>query len=858
MELTHQTPMMKQYFSLRENNPDCLLFFRLGDFYELFFQDAIDAAKALDITLTKRGKEGSEIPMCGVPVHAYETYLPKLIRQGFKVAICEQTETPEEAKKRDGYKAIVKRDITRIVTPGTLTEETLLSPKKNNYLAALFIQDNNCSLAWSDISTGDFYVSSFDLEKLNEELSAISPSEILISDTQFSKSFKGDFVWSQLPNLKFDFGSCSKRLLELFELVSLDALGDLKNHEIITTGALVDYLYLTQKTIFSNLQRPKKITHSKTLSVDTSTKKNLELFYALNGEYKGSLISIIDKTMTSCGGRLLHEYMMIPSTDLSVINARLDAVEYFLNNTESRPKLSMFPDIERSLTRLFYDRGGPRDLLSIQIGLKTAALLKSTLINPPYLIQELSPFLNQCDELIILLERALGNDLPLQVRDGGFIKVGYDLVLDEYRKLKNEADLFVSALQERYINETGITSLKIKQNNILGFFIEVTSTHTSKTPQHFIHRQTTANGIRYTTSELIDLEQKIINAKEESLKLEISIFQNLRERVLSMHEKIKNCAKAIATVDVLSNFSYISNLYNYSKPLLDESLKFEIHQGRHPVVELYLSKENETFVPNDTTLENEHRMWLLTGPNMAGKSTFLRQNAIIAYMAQIGSFVPAQSAHIGIVDRIFTRVGASDDLTKGQSTFMVEMIETAAILNQSTPRSLIILDEIGRGTSTYDGLSIAWATLEHLEYVNKSRGIFATHYHELTDLCKTLKHLSPYTMKVTEWESKIIFQHQVLKGAADRSYGIHVASLAGLPKIVTKRASEILKTLQEKSESRNFQNKILNNDRPIQIGFPQMQISSKIEIQLKKTNLDNLSPKEALDMLYSLKSMIKN
>lgn len=858
MELAHQTPMMKQYFSLRENNPDCLLFFRLGDFYELFFQDAIDAAKALDITLTKRGKEGTEIPMCGVPVHAYETYLPKLIRQGFKVAICEQTETPEEAKKRDGYKAIVTRDVTRIVTPGTLTEETLLSPKKNNYLAALFIQNNDCSLAWSDISTGDFYVSSFGIEKLNEELSSISPSEILISDAQFSKSFKGDFVWSQLPNLKFDFGSCSRRLREIFELLSLDALGDLKNPEIITAGALVDYLYLTQKTTFSNLQRPKKITHSKTLSLDASTKKNLELFCALNGEYKGSLISVIDQTLTACGGRLLYEYMMLPSTDLSLVNARLDAVEYFLNNTQSRSKLPMFPDIERSLTRLFYDRGGPRDLLSIQVGLKTAALLQSTLPSPPLLIANLSVFLNQCDELIVLLERSLENDLPLQARDGGFIKVGYDLVLDEYRKLKNDGDLFVSALQERYINETGIPSLKIKQNNILGFFIEVTSTHTSKAPENFIHRQTTANGIRYTTTELIELEQKIINAKEESLKLEISIFQNLREHVLNMHEQIKNCAKAVAQVDVFSNFAHIANLYNYSRPFVDESLKFEIKQGRHPVVELFLSKENQNFIPNNTVLENEHRMWLLTGPNMAGKSTFLRQNAIIAYMAQIGSFIPAQKAHIGIVDRIFTRVGASDDLAKGRSTFMVEMIETAAILNQSTPRSLVILDEIGRGTSTYDGLSIAWATLEHLEYANKSRGIFATHYHELTDLCKTLKHLSPYTMKVTEWEGKIIFQHQVLKGSADRSYGIHVASLAGLPKIVTARATEILKTLQEKAESRNFQDKILNNTSPIQLDFPKMQPPSKLEIKLKEINLDNLSPKEALDMLYNLKKMITN
>ncbi len=847
MELATQTPMMKQYFKIRENYPDCLLFFRLGDFYELFFQDAIEASKALDITLTKRGKEETQMPMCGIPVHACDTYLPRLIKHGFKVAICEQTETPEEAKKR-GHKSIVNRDVIRIVTPGTLTEDVLLTAKKHNYLASVFIEGEMCSLAWADISTGDFFTTSFQASRLVEELNSLEPSEILISDKQFSKDIKGEFLWSKLPHLKFDAQSCGKRLLEVFELMTTESLGDLKTGEIITTGALLDYISLTQKTTFSSLRRPKKISHGKILNLDLSTKKNLELFFTLSGDYKGSLLSVIDHTITACGGRLLREYMLNPLANVDLINWRLNAVEYFLENSNFRDILRAFPDIERSLTRLFYDRAGPRDLFAIQTGLNVAKDLKIYLHNPPTIVKALKEDLDECTDLIITLEKALGENLPLLSRDGGFIKAGYDLVLDEYRKLKNEGDVFVSSLQERYIRETEIPSLKIKNNNILGFFIEVTSTHASKVPGNFIHRQTIVNGARYTTAELIELEQKIIKADEEALKLELSIFQDLRKSVLELHEKIINCAKAVAQIDVYLGFAHLAKLQNYSKPTIDESLKFDVEEGRHPIVEMFLKQENQNFVPNNTVLENSQRMWLLTGPNMAGKSTFLRQNALIAYMGQIGSFVPAKHAHIGVVDRIFTRVGACDDLAKGRSTFMVEMIETAAILNQATPRSLVILDEIGRGTSTYDGLSIAWATLEHLEFANKSRGIFATHYHELVELCHQLKHLSCHTMKVTEWEGKIIFQHQIKAGSADQSYGIHVAALAGLPKLVISRASEILKGLQK-----DHVPQAIPAASPIQLEIPKISL---VEKSVKKLNLDNISPKEALDVLYKLRNMI--
>ena len=847
MTIATQTPMMKQYFTIRENYPDCLLFFRLGDFYELFFQDAIDASKALDITLTKRGKEEAEIPMCGIPIHACDTYLPRLIKHGFKVAICEQTETPEEAKKR-GYKSIVNRDVIRIVTPGTLTEDVLLNPKQHNYLASIFILEENCSLAWADISTGDFFTTSFPKKRLIEELESLEPSEILISDRQFSKEIKGEFVWSKLPHLKFDIQSCSKRLLEVFNLITTDSLGDLKEGEIIATGSLVDYIYLTQKTSFSSLRRPKKISNSKILNLDLSTKKNLELFSTLSGDYKGSLLSVIDHTITACGGRLLREYMLNPLTNVYFINQRLEAVEYFLENFKSHDILQKFPDIERSLTRLFYDRAGPRDLFSIQTGLNVAKNLKTVIQNAPEIIENLKQNLNECTDLIITLEKALSENLPLLVNSGGFIKAGYDLILDEYRRLKNDGDVFVNSLQKKYIQETDIPSLKIKNNNILGFFIEVTSTHTNKIPSNFIHRQTIVNGARYTTEELIELEQKIIKAEEESLKLEFSIFQDLRKNVLNLHEKIINCAKAVAEIDVYLGFANLAKIHNYTKPIVDESLKFDIKEGRHPIVEIFLKQENQNFVPNNTVLENNQRMWLLTGPNMAGKSTFLRQNALITYMAQIGSFVPAKKAHIGFVDRIFTRVGASDDLAKGRSTFMVEMIETAAILNQATPRSLVILDEIGRGTSTYDGLSIAWATLEHLEFSNKSRGIFATHYHELVALCDQLNHLSCHTMKVTEWEGKIIFQHQIKNGSADQSYGIHVASLAGLPKLVISRASEILKNLQK-----DHIPETITPVSPTQLEIPTISL---IEKSVKDLNLDNISPKEALDMLYKLRNMI--
>ena len=859
MEQVPQTPMMQQYFKIRDAYPDSLLFFRLGEFYELFYDDAIVASKALDITLTKRGKHGeNEIPMCGIPVHSYDNYLPKLIKNGFKVAICEQMETPEEAKKR-GNKAIVERDVTRIVTPGTLTEEHLLDKKSNNFLACVFERNDCCALAWADISTGDFSITSFPKNRLFEELSNLSPSEIIISDKQYSRDMKREFVWSTLPHLKFDFFSCSKRLLEVFDLLAIDSLGAFTQEEVITLGALSEYLFLTQKHKNFSLNKPKKISTSKNLEIDFSTRKSLEIFSSLNGNYEGSLLSIIDQTLTASGGRLLREYMLFPSCDVVLINQRLDMVEYFYYHETKeilQKTLSLFPDVERALSKIAYDRAAPRDLKSILEGLRISSDIIECLKNAPHRIEVLKQNLEGFDEVTFTLEKALSLDVPLFARDGGFIKSGYDLELDEYRKLKNEGTIFVENLQENYVQETQIPSLKIKHNNILGFFIEVTSVHLSKVPNTFIHRQTIVNGARYTTAELIDLEKKILEANEKALTLELEIFKVLCQLIIQNQEKIKAYAKAVAEIDVFFSFALLSLKNNYTKPDVDDSLQFHIEKGRHPVVEVYLSKEQQQFTPNDSVLEGARRIWLLTGPNMAGKSTFLRQNALIAYMAQLGCFVPAEKASIGVVDRIFSRVGASDDLAKGRSTFMVEMVETAAILNQATPRSLVILDEIGRGTSTYDGLSIAWATLEYLEYANQSRGIFATHYHELTDLCKQLKHLSPYTMEITEWEGKIIFRHSVKPGSVNKSYGVHVAELAGLPKIVVSRANQILKQFNRAPKEKTAQEKILDIPSPITFDIKEEREVSRLEEEIKTIDLDNISPKNALDVLYKLRKMI--
>lgn len=860
---TKPTPMMAQYFAVKNQYPNCLLFYRLGDFYELFYEDAVTASKVLGIALTKRTQASGEIPMCGVPFHAYENYLNRLLKEGYSVAICEQMETPEEARKRDGYKAVVSRDVVRVVTPGTLTEDTLLSSNTSNYIASgfLFSKTNECFVAFVDISTGSFFVDSGVVSSLEDLLSKFSPSEILLSENFKEQNAQGDFFnlnrkkihWH--PMSRFDFYNCEKRLLEVFQVATLDAFGAFSNGEIITAGALIDYISLTQKGSMPRLNHPVKLSHGNYLEIDAATARSLEIHFTLQGDYVGSLSHHINQALTNAGRRLCAEHLALPLSNAERINDRLECVDFYKKNSrprsDLRAALKHFPDIERGLSRLSVGRGSPRDLGQIRDGLGLLPIIKgahdSYFQNLPRLLQKALNSLKDLEILNQTLRLALKKDLPPYVRDGGFVNSGYSDDLDGYVDLRDNGKELIQKLQQRYAEDYNIPSLKIKYNNVIGYYIDVTNTHVKKVPDSFSHRQTLVNSTRYLTEELSHLQDKILHASQEALQLEVSIFEDLVEKVLEEADAIAIISKAVSWLDVAAAHADLADRCQYERPIVDESEKFEIREGRHPIVEKVLTQQNLHFVANDCLLENNQKLWLMTGPNMAGKSTFLRQNAIFTLMAQMGSFVPAAYAHIGVVDRIFSRVGASDDLSRGRSTFMVEMIETASILNQATEKSLVILDEIGRGTSTYDGMSIAHACAEHLHTVNRCRGVFATHYHELTALKNTLSNLDCYTVDVQEWNNQVIFKHKVKQGTADRSYGIHVAAMAGFPDSAVERAREILSSLEGSLSPE------------IKVGSYQPQGKkrvSKVEGMIREMQPDNFSPKEALEFLYSLKENI--
>ncbi|WP_025055260.1 DNA mismatch repair protein MutS [Sulfitobacter noctilucicola] len=873
--------MMAQYLEIKAEHEGALLFYRMGDFYEMFFDDAVAAAEALDIALTKRGKhDGEDIPMCGVPAHAAEGYFLTLIRKGFRVAVCEQMESPAEAKKR-GYKSVVKREVVRLVTPGTLTEDSLLEARRHNYLAAFAEVRDQRALAWVDISTGAFHVMPLPQVRLGPELARLNPSELLVSETKERDMHElvGDFGISLtgLARSSFDSTAAENRICQLFNIATLEAFGGFDRAEVSAMGALIDYLEITQKGKLPLLRPPQKETEDRTIQIDAATRRNLELTQALSGGRSGSLLSIMDRTCTSVGARLLERRISSPSRIPATINERLDAVDFGFQQTrmrqDVRDTLRKVPDLDRALSRLSLDRGGPRDLTAIRNGLAEAENLSSLLASHdlPTLLSHAADTLVGHDDLIALLETALVADPPMLVRDGGFIAPGYDPELDEARKLRDEGRSVIAAMQVKFVSDTGISALKIKHNNVLGYFIETTSTHAEKMlspplSDTFIHRQTTANQVRFTTVELSELETKILNAGNHALEIEKRLYESLKGAILKCSGEIGQTSAGIAEIDLTMSLAESAGLEGWVKPKVDDSRAFEISAGRHPVVERALSQQSgEPFIANDCDLSAEqHRanIWLLTGPNMAGKSTFLRQNALIALMAQMGSFVPATSAHIGIVSQLFSRVGASDDLARGRSTFMVEMVETAAILNQADDRALVILDEIGRGTATYDGLSIAWATLEHLHDVNKSRALFATHYHEMTSLSGKLDGVDNATVAVKEWEGEVIFLHEVRKGAADRSYGVQVAQLAGLPPSVISRARVVLEALEKGEREGGAKQKTLIDDLPLfsmaPPPAPTPPKTSKVEEQLAAISPDELSPKEALDLIYKLKEAAKS
>ncbi|ACP23835.1 DNA mismatch repair protein MutS [Sinorhizobium fredii NGR234] len=880
------TPMMEQFIEIKANNPDSLLFYRMGDFYELFFQDAVEASRALGITLTKRGQHlGQDIPMCGVPVHAADDYLQKLIALGFRVAVCEQVEDPAEAKKR-GSKSVVRRDVVRLVTPGTITEDKLLSPSESNYLMALArIRSGSepaYALAWIDISTGIFRLAETAESRLLADILRVEPRELILPDTVFhDPELRPVFdvlgrVAVPQPAVLFDSATAEGRIARYYGVKTLDGFGTFSRAELAAASAAISYVEKTQIQERPALGIPERESAASTLFIDPATRANLELVKTLSGAREGTLLRALDRTVTSGGARLLAERLMSPLTDPDRINQRLDSIEVLLDQPsfaiDVRDTLRRAPDMPRALSRLALGRGGPRDLGAIQAGLRAAAAT-ATLLSGARLSEELTEahaaIAALPAALLARLDSMLAEDLPLLKRDGGFLREAASGELDEMRALRDQSRRVIAGLQLQYCEETGIKSLKIKHNNVLGYFIEVTAgnagamTDTDAGRARFIHRQTMASAMRFTTTELAELETKIANAADRALAIELEAFEAMAREVVADAEAIKAASLALAMLDVSAGLAVLAEEQNYARPAVDRSRMFLIDGGRHPVVEQALRRQaGNPFVANGCDLSppdgpEAGAIWLLTGPNMGGKSTFLRQNALIAIMAQMGSFVPANAAHIGIVDRLFSRVGASDDLARGRSTFMVEMVETAAILNQATDHSLVILDEIGRGTATFDGLSIAWAAVEHLHEVNRCRGLFATHFHELTVLSEKLGRLSNATMRVKEWDGDVIFLHEVGPGAADRSYGIQVARLAGLPASVVARARDVLANLED-ADRKNPASQLIDDLPLFQVAVRREEVArasgpSRAEEALRAINPDDMTPREALEALYALK-----
>ncbi|MGE0626691.1 MAG: DNA mismatch repair protein MutS [Hyphomicrobiaceae bacterium] len=902
------TPSMAQYLEIKAANPDSILWYRMGDFYELFFEDAVVASAALGIVLTKRGKHlGEDIPMCGVPVVRADEYLQRLIRQGYRVAVCEQLEDPAEARKR-GSKAVVRRDVVRLVTPGTLTEETLLDARQRNYLTALFLlpgraanKAGGLALASLELSTGECEVGLVGRGDLGGELVRLSPSELIASpDTLAQPDVAG---WLQtigaavtpVAAASFDSLSGERHLKSALGVADLQAFGAFTRGELAALGALLKYVELTQIGRRAMLRPPRRTGSGSVLVIDAASRASLEITRSSAGDRQGSLLAALDRTVTGPGARELAARLTSPLTDPHAINARLDAVGFLLERErvreDLRKALRATPDVARAVSRLALQRGSPRDLAAVRDALSQAAscagLLKGAAQSiglPSELSDAVACLEAPANELARALSAALVDDPPLIRRDGGFVRPGYRSELDEARQLAEDSRKVMAALEARYVEETGVKTLKIRHNNLLGYFVEVSQANARplQGPPHsdtFRHRQSMANAIRFTTAELAETEGRIATAGERALGIEQEVFTELANLIAAQEQVLGALADALAVIDLTAALAELAFEQNYVRPEVDASTVLQISGGRHPVVEQALAMARSgPFIDNDCVLGEPSdeaadrpqpgfdetppgRVWLVTGPNMAGKSTFLRQNALIVLVAQMGSYVPAKAARIGIVDRLFSRVGASDDLARGRSTFMVEMVETAAILNQAGERSLVILDEIGRGTATFDGLSIAWATLEYLHDVCGSRALFATHYHELTQLSGRLSGLACVTMDVKEWHDEIVFLHRVRPGAADRSYGIQVARLAGLPPKVVARAGEVLKRLEKNARRGNGAEQVLDDlplfaaTQPGSVEPPAAAGLTPVEALLDQTQADELTPRAALDLVYRMKEL---
>lgn len=862
------TPLMAQYAKVKESYPDTVLLFRVGDFFETFDEDAKTASKVLGITLTKRANGAAgEVPLAGFPHHAIDTYLPKLVRAGYRVAVCEQTENPKFAK------GIVKREVVEVVTPGVAISDKLLDHKKNNFLLSIFIENEIAGLSFADISTGEFQTYEVKQSELVQQFGAINPSEILIPKKL--KMILEPLITKSIPNARitkvddwiFDFSYGTELLMNHFNTKTLKGFGIEKFHTgICAAGAALNYLRETQKTALSHINKISRFNPSDYMLLDYSTKRNLEITFTMqDGEREGSLISILDKTETSMGGRMLKKWITSPLRKLEPILKRQECVEEFVNNKTLRKnlqnELSEIGDLERLISKVCTGRVNPREIVSLKTSLKKIPLIKQLLDQSSVeTITAINGKLNPLESLIEKIENAIADDPPLAITDGGIIRKGYNVELDELRSLSTNAKEWIANLQKTERERTKISSLKVSYNKVFGYYIEISNANKEKAPDNYIRKQTLVNGERFITPELKEYEDKILNAQENIHNLEYKLFDEIRTAVAAETEVIQETAQLIAMLDCYQSLAECASEYNYSKPELNNSDALEIIEGRHPVVERILPP-GEKFTPNNCKLSSaEEQIVILTGPNMAGKSVYLRQVGLLVLMAQIGSYIPAKEASIGLVDRIYTRVGASDNISAGESTFLVEMQEAANILNNATSKSLILLDEIGRGTSTFDGISIAWAITEYLHENPhlKAKTLFATHYHELNEMADIFPRIRNYKVDVREYGDKVIFLHKVTPGGADHSYGIQVAQMAGLPQFVTNRAKEILVNLEGKEltpyEIKKAKMTKFKQDE-MQISLFEMK-DDALRKEISDIAIDNLTPLEALNKLSELKRHI--
>ncbi len=863
------TPAMKQYDSFKKKYPDCILFFRMGDFYETFYKDAQICSQVCGLTLTSRSKGENPVPLAGVPFHAIDGYLKKMIKAGYKVAVCEQMEDARLAK------GVVKRDVIRIITPGTLTDDMLLEEKQDNFLCAVSLDSKNAALSWVDVSTGHFFARAVPENSLVDEILRIAPAECILPDARgelFSEEIKklasqiersANTVITYRPMWYFEPYDAYKRLLEHFGTKTLEGFGIKENSGIISpAGAVIEYLKETQKTALGHISSIKLVEQKKFLQIDQTTLRSLEVLSTIRGEGpKGSLIETIDRTLTGMGGRMLRYWICMPLCDLGSIELRQDAVEELVEKKNELEKirgiLKNFADLERIIARISTLRTSPRDLLALGQSLKKAEPLKQMLSG---LSADIFIKLSQnCDclpQLSQILAAAIESDCPAHLRDGGVIKTGFNSELDELRNISKDVRTWLAQYQQKEIQRTGISNLKVGFNNVFGYYIEISRSYADKAPPDYVRKQTIKNAERYITDELKKYEEKILTAGEKSLALEQKLFEQVRVQCCGYTKEIMSLAEVVATVDCLCAMAHLALSQHYTRPKLTNGTELVIRDGRHPVLAEILGNE---FVPNDVELgEGNRDVAIITGPNMSGKSTYIRQTALLVLLAQTGSFIPAKQATLGLVDRIFTRIGASDEIVRGQSTFMVEMTETANIVNNATEKSLVILDEVGRGTSTYDGLSLAWAITEYIANKIKCRTLFATHYHELTALAELLVNVKNCNVAVREWMDEVVFLHKIVPGGTDKSYGIHVAKLAGIPKSILERSNEILAELENTFQKEASGEKLTKQRTKEPDAVPLFDQKEKDVLEkLKGLDVNNLTPIQAINLLNEIKDFLK-